>query len=444
MHYTELSEFCDRMFNETAVVASGSQLPDRAAVAQAPVVEVAEAPVADRVIVAARADVPLWEIGHRTAPLAVAYSADGEVLDRPDAVEPPRQEASGRQLQRSLRMEINSALVTAEPLACVTEENVYATPFKVISHESEDFDSTLSRYKHTRLHVAGAAYRQDGSLIHESRRPGGLGGDFVESIDPDHIVVPPLREEIRFPGTTLYLGNFMNHYGHFITEFLSKLWCVDEIRFDQIVIRPFIFQGGKALLFPFAKELLGVALPSGSQIRVVTGDACFERAVIPAQAWPINSNCNVAVRPLYATIHAHYRSGAPEGRIFLTRHQNTYKRITNLAEVERVAADFGFTIVNPETMPITDQMRLYANSQIIAGFGGTSLHNCLFSRPGTTVIELGDTRTRNRPHLMQSVAHAVSGVDMYHIPYRGTDDGLSDIESIRAGLANILHEIGEA
>ena len=93
-------------------------------------------------------------------------------------------------------------------------------------------------------------------------------------------------------------------------------------------------------------------MPGGTQIRIVTGDAFFERVVIPAQAWPINSKCNVAVRPLYTKISAHFRLGEPKGRIFLTRNQSTYKRIANLAEIERVATDLGFALVNPETLPI--------------------------------------------------------------------------------------------
>jgi Glycosyltransferase 61 len=439
IHYTELSEHCERMLTGNVYdIVDTPRLIERHI--ETNKVEIIESPKVEvTVSEPAEIDAPViylpGDLGYCTIPSAAAQAADVAELPRRAA------SASSRPQRTPLWLEINDALISTDPLACLIEENVYATPFKMSSEGDGDFDRAQARYKHTRFHSVGAAYREDGSLIEESKRPGGTGGDLAESLDPDHIVIPPAREEIKFPGTTLYLGNYMNHYGHFITEFLSKLWCIDDIKFDQVVIRPFIFQAGKAVLFPFAKDLLNIAMPGGTQIRIVTGDAFFERVVIPAQAWPINSKCNVAVRPLYTKISAHFRLGEPKGRIFLTRNQSTYKRIANLAEIERVATDLGFALVNPETLPILDQMRLYANSHIIAGFAGTSLHNCLFSQPGATVIDLGDTRTRNKPHLMQSVAHAISEVDMYHIPYRGTDDGVCDAEFVRASLAEILREV---
>jgi hypothetical protein len=449
IHYTELAEFCERMLTEN--VYPPVEIPHLSDDPEAP------AAVAGPAEIAAPADSLPGDLAYLTVPSSPAHGAgtadindapetpDGDALPHRDAaaVGP----AGGQPQLTSWRLAINDALVSAAPLACRVEENVYATPFKMFTQGGEDFDQARGRYKHTRFHTTGAAYGQDGALIEESRRPGGLGGDYVESIDPDHIAVPLIREGMTFPGTTLYLGNYMNYYGHLVTEFLSKLWCIDDVKFDQIVIRPFIFNAGKVVLFDFAKELLNVALPGDSQIRVVTGDAFFERAVIPAQAWPINAACNVAVRPLYTKISAHFRSGEPKGRIFLTENQKTYTGIANLAEVERVAAELGFTVVNPETLSMTDQMLLYANAHVIAGFVGATMHNCLFSRPGTAVISLGDTRTRAKPRHMQAVAHAISNVDMYHVPYRGTDDGICDTAPLRADLADILraqgYEVGD-
>lgn len=430
IHYTELGEFCDRMLAGTAY-----DLP-----APSPGVETVVASP-DQVI--ADADhLPLSDGPHVAFPemaLPALEMADaGVVLERPASTERP----SPPRALTWRRIAISEDLLSTSPLACPTEENVYATPFKIFSQGGDGFDPAVSRHKNTRFHIAGAAYRQeDGMLIEESRRPGGTGGDIVESIDPGRIIIPAARGEVRFPGTTLYLGNYMNYQEHFTTEFLSKLWCVDEIKFDQIVVRPFIFQNGSVVLFPFADELLSAVLPSDSQIKVVTDGAFFERAVIPAQAWPVNSKCNVAVRSVYAKIRAHYSVGEATGRIFLTRNQNAYKGIANMAEIEHVAADLGFTIVNPESLPIADQMRLYANSQVIAGFEGMSLRHCVFSRPGTTVIDMGDVHARHRPHHVQLAVQAISEVDMYHIPYEGTDDGICNSESVRAELAAILDQL---
>jgi capsular polysaccharide biosynthesis protein len=279
-------------------------------------------------------------------------------------------------------------------------------------------------------------------LIDQSRRCGGIGGDFVESVDPVAVVVPFKMAELKiYPGTTLYLGNFMNHYGHFITEFISKLWCVDNIQFDRIIVRPFIFQNGKVVLFEFAREILSIILPPESKIEVLTDAAFFENIVIPSQGWPINSKCNSAVRSVYCKVHKAFLENVKASRrIFLTRHQRTSKRIANLAQIEELAAQLGFEIINTETTHISEQLRKYANSSVIAGFDGTAMHNCLFARPGTVVIDLGDTRARNKPHLMQSVAQAVSNVRMFFVPYKGTESGGADLEYLHASLSDILRE----
>jgi capsular polysaccharide biosynthesis protein len=335
----------------------------------------------------------------------------------------------------------DASLTSSDPLDCVIEKECYATPFQLFSPESEQPNLSLNKYIHTRCQVVGAIYTKKGLLIDQSRRCGGMGGDVVESVDPISIVPRKTDEQKIYPGTTLYLGNFMNHYGHFITEFMSKLWCVDNIQFDRIVIRPFIFQKGKVVLFEFARQILSIILPPESKIEVLTDSAFFESIVIPSQGWPINSKCNISVRPVYSKVNnAFVENVKTSRRIFLTRHQRTSTRISNLARIEEIAAQLGFEIINTETMHIADQLRMYANCSVIAGFDGTAMHNCLFARPGTVVIDLGDTRARNKPHLMQSVAQAVSNVRMFFVPYKGTESGGADPEYLHASLSAILRD----
>jgi capsular polysaccharide biosynthesis protein len=333
----------------------------------------------------------------------------------------------------------NPSLTSNEALECIVENNCYATRFQHFSAESQPLNLALNKYKHTQHQVVGAIYTQKGVLIDQSRRCGGVGGDIVESVDPASIVLPKTPDQVFYSGTTLYLGNFMNHYGHFITEFISKLWCVDDIQFDRIVIRPFIFQNGQVVFFEFAKQFLSILLPPNSNIDVLSDAAYFENIVIPSQGWPINSKCNLAVRSAYSKVHKSFlEDGKTSSRIFLTRHQKTSKRIANLAQIEEIAAQLGFEIINTETVHIKEQLRKYANCSIIAGFDGTSMHNCLFARPGTVVVDLGDVRARNKPHLMQSIAQAVSNVRMFFVPYKGTESGEADPTYLHASLSDIL------
>ena len=55
---------------------------------------------------------------------------------------------------------------------------------------------------------------------------------------------------------------------------------------------------------------------------------------------------------------------------------------------ERECAEAGFHIVQPETLPLLEQWRLFAGAREIIGEYGSALHSALFSKPGTIVCGL--------------------------------------------------------
>src|SRR6185503_19946040 len=118
----------------------------------------------------------------------------------------------------------------------------------------------------------------------------------------------------------LFLGCFMNQYGHFVTEFLSRLWDWRRVAsFDHVVAYPYVFDSGAVHRQRFHAYLTGLLGLPLDRLAVLRGREQFEEVVIPEQLWVINRSVNRQLRPLYARVREHHAAEASSGRLFLSR-----------------------------------------------------------------------------------------------------------------------------
>jgi hypothetical protein len=75
-------------------------------------------------------------------------------------------------------------------------------------------------------------------------------------------------------------------------------------------------------------------------------------------------------------------------RIYSSRARAHHRHITNEAEVVQVLERHGFEVVHPESLPIKEQIELFAGAETVIGVHGSGLTNTIFSPPGARVIEL--------------------------------------------------------
>jgi hypothetical protein len=98
-----------------------------------------------------------------------------------------------------------------------------------------------------------------------------------------------------------------------------------------------------------------------------------------------------AARVLRARIEARFgkleASGTPAS-ILVSRRGWGARRMQDRDAFEAAAQRHGFTLVSPETLPMLDQLRLFAGAREIIGEYGSGLHSSLFSPPGTVVCAL--------------------------------------------------------
>lgn len=322
----------------------------------------------------------------------------------------------------------------------VSFDEGFSTQFRILS--AKEVCDRDKAYLHTTHHTLGAIYFKDGRILFMSTRSGGHGGDYVTSVDP--LMVGSASKQAagltRISGTTIFLGNFMSQYGHFITESLSRMWSLvsSHSHFDHYAYFPFVFDGGEVVLSDFHKyifELLQIPL---NKLLILSDPVVFERIVVPQQTWVINRFSNQKLRPLYEAIRKKHETDTGFDRIFLSRHPRPGVRFTDSGAVEELFSSYGFQILFPESMEIAQQLRAYANCRVMAGFSGSALHNCVFAREGTCVIELCDSRWPDGPIPMQMICNDLAKVSATHIPYAPFPDGKANIALIEEELKAIL------
>lgn len=186
----------------------------------------------------------------------------------------------------------------------------------------------------------------------------------------------------RKAGVALYAGGPADHhFGHFVTEAISRLWwVVDNPDVDVWVV---VNTRELTALNIDILKALGV---EEDRIISLAEPTQFDYVIIPEQALHLGSGESnpEALRKIYDAI----RSWAPEGsseRVYLTRtalENRSRSREVNEVFLEDFYRSQGFEIVSPEQLPFRDQVAMLSGAKELASTAGTLSHLVLFSPNG--------------------------------------------------------------
>lgn len=273
-------------------------------------------------------------------------------------------------------------------------------------------------------------------------------------------------------GTCLYLGHFAPVYGHALLESLSRFWALDEFEYDHIVFHQFI-KKDKAVV---CKEPIKTALSCygvGPE-KIFPIDRCmkFEKLIVPEAMVDIFSFIRPEQRFVYQKLVSHCHSKSHPRKIYLSRRnlglswlaRNSFFRsffvlckpfwrrvlrpewllkraVINEAEVEKIFKARGFEIIYPEKMNYVSQVSMYGSADVLAGFEGSAMHNSVFMRAGTTVLNIESIRTVGR---VQKMCDKFSEVNAKKIEFKGEvlDLFCGIVKFDISHLANQLDAIG--
>lgn len=125
--------------------------------------------------------------------------------------------------------------------------------------------------------------------------------------------------------------------------------------------------------------------------------------------------------------------------IYLPRKESLSRGLKNREDTINLFKKMGFEVIQPETMSIKEQIKLFSQVKILAGEAGSALHNSIFSPSKTKIINIQSSR---QSHFIQSGLCSHLGQDVTYFWSRSeTDDWLSDHEVDIKLLENCLHKI---
>lgn len=269
--------------------------------------------------------------------------------------------------------------------------------------------------------LTGCVYSSAGRKIALSERASGYFGDHYRNKNPDNIDVCATDGEF-LDGHGIYLGHLMGHYGHFITETVSSFWTLlDKRDYDFFLFHP---TDETDLDVDYIKYIFGVFKIDPA--KVVLANAYYRVATltVPERLVKLNLSANRRMRTIYRCIAESAGASSEVGRrVYLSRRMNSHSKlgraILNERFIEHFMRDRGLEIVYPERLPFQEQLRLFQDADLVIGFSGSALHNCVFMSSSARILEFGDVRSRASPHRMQLLCSNISGCDYDFVQWQG-------------------------
>ncbi len=225
----------------------------------------------------------------------------------------------------------------------------------------------------------GGAYTNQQEFIPESaltRRKGNISGpypaDILAKIKPDY------RED-----EVVFCGLMNHHFGHFLVEATARLWWGIKNGFRG----KYLFQIFDHVTYkPAAQEffeLLGIA----DQIEFIKKPTIFKTLHLPESALVFNQSYASEYLLPFERIRQNLAGQIPADnpkKIFLSRKALKHRAVIGQDVVEKWFNNQEYISVSPESLSLSQQIKLVLGADEIAGINGSAMHLLLFSKGKNT------------------------------------------------------------
>lgn len=250
---------------------------------------------------------------------------------------------------------------------------------------------------------------------------------------------PALRRLSVDEPVVLLAGNGHQMYGHWLVDFLPKLYLLDRAGHDIARLRYLL----PADTPDFAKVWLALLGIAGDRILAYDRErdlvAC-RRLLVPS-ALRFASRASPLMREARrflldrADPPPRWRLGRrrewpASRRLLISRSENADTRnrrvLAERAELETRARARGFEVVRPETLSVPEQIALFRSAGTLVGEYGSGLHGSLFAPPGTTVLAFRDGGL-DLGFLQSSIDHVLGHASGYVFGSARSADGVFSV-----------------
>ena len=195
---------------------------------------------------------------------------------------------------------------------------------------------------------------------------------------PEQLPIPEKLERCDMP--MLLMGTIIPHFGHFITDSMSRLWMLDHAPKDI----PLLCLGTVRSLSREYERVVAQALGLADRLIAPIEPTLFRQVLCPYPAIQL-------ARRVYGCCDGPHRLvGEILGRVGPTRNFSRpiylsrsglgagHRGLEGEELLESQLAQAGYEIIHPETMPFVRQVALFQSGVPIVGAIGSAFHSLLF------------------------------------------------------------------
>ena len=237
------------------------------------------------------------------------------------------------------------------------------------------------------------------NLTHKSLK--GAGRRFV--------VAPGNKKPARrLEGTYFHLDNeIRGFFGHALSEQVSRLWAWQQARERYPDIKALLSINRGREVAEWELTLLEAGGIDRRDIEVIREPMRVDRLLSATPMFSMPAYVHPRIIETWDAVGAALRGRASEraypSRIFCSR-QDDRRPCVNRDEVESLFVAHGFEVVFPEQLPLPDQVAMFHEADVIAGYAGSGLFTTLFSdRPKHLVVITPDTYGPSNEYMISAV-----------------------------------------
>lgn len=212
----------------------------------------------------------------------------------------------------------------------------------------------------------------------------------------------------RLEGSYFYLDSeFRGHFGHALTEQLSRLWGWRQAKEEIPDLKAVMALNKGRELAQFEVDLYAAAGIAPEDLVFVRDAVRVERLVGATPMLSQPDYVHPDLRELWAEVSAALAAGAPERdypeRFFCARRIEK-RPCRNAEEVEAYFAGHGFEVVFTEDYPLAEQARMFRSADVVAGFAGSALFNLALSgSPKRGIVISSESYTAQNEYMVSAV-----------------------------------------
>lgn len=184
--------------------------------------------------------------------------------------------------------------------------------------------------------------------------------------------------------TVVYGGVIFNHFGHMITESLSRMWWLLENRNCGHKFVFISYDDSNSINFIDYLLLLGL---EEEDIVLLKEPIKFDLIIVPVQTTYLFTGFEDKAIAIYNTIRDSVVPASYD-KIYLTRTKFQLQDTVNEEYFENYYRSIGYEIIAMEQLSIREQTSIMAGAKSVVCTSGTLQHHILFSHDGVSITVL--------------------------------------------------------